>query len=66
MRGLHKITIITRKIKEIFKMDIFMIIFFIFEAAMGLASTLYLIVSLFVVLGYKIMRKFKYGMSLYD
>ena len=66
MRGLHKITIITRKIKEIFKMNIFMIIFFIFEAAMGLASTLYLIVSLFVVLGYKIMRKFKYGMSLYD
>ena len=66
MRGLHKITIITRKIKEIFKMNIFMIIFFIFEAAIGLASTLYLIVSLFVVLGYKIMRKFKYGMSLYD
>ena len=47
-------------------MNIFMIIFFIFEAAIGLASTLYLIVSLFVVLGYKIMRKFKYGMSLYD
>ena len=66
MRGLHKITIITRKIKEIFKMNIFMVIFFFFEAAIGLASTLYLIVSLFVVLGYKIMRKFKYGMSLYD
>ena len=47
-------------------MDIFMIIFFIFEAAMGLASTLYLVVSLFVVLGYKIVRKCKYGISLYN
>ena len=35
-------------------MDIFMVIFFIFEAAMGVASTLYLVVSLFVVLGFKI------------
>lgn len=47
-------------------MNIFMIIIFLFEVVMGVASTLYLIVSLFVVLGYKIMRKCKYGMSLYD
>lgn len=47
-------------------MNLFMIIFFLFEVMIGLASTLYLIVSLVVVLGYKIMRKFKYGMSLYD
>ena len=47
-------------------MNLFMIIFFLFEAVIGLASTLYLIVSLFVVLGYKIMRKCKYGLSLYD
>lgn len=47
-------------------MDIFMIIFFIFEAVIGVASSLYILISLFVVLGYKIMRKCKYGMSLYD
>lgn len=47
-------------------MNLFMIIFFLFEVVIGLASTLYLIVSLFAVLGYKIMRKFKYGLSLYD
>lgn len=47
-------------------MDIFMVIFFIFEAAMGVASTLYLVVSLFVVLGFKIYRKCKYGISLYN
>lgn len=47
-------------------MNVFMIIFFLLEAVIGLASTLYLIVSLFVVLGYKIMRKCKYGLSLYD
>lgn len=47
-------------------MDIFMIIFFILEAVVGLASSLYILISLFVVLGYKIVRKCKYGMSLYD
>lgn len=47
-------------------MDIFMIIFFIFEAVIGLASSLYILISLFAVLGYKIMRKCKYGLSLYD
>lgn len=47
-------------------MNLFMIIFFLFEVVIGLASTLYLIVSLFVVLGFKIMRKCKYGISLYD
>ena len=47
-------------------MNIFMMIFFIFEAAIGLASTLYMVVSLFVVLGFKIYRKCKYGISLYN
>lgn len=47
-------------------MNIFMMIFFFFEAAIGLASTLYMVVSLFVVLGYKIYRKCKYGISLYN
>jgi len=35
-------------------MNIFMIIFFLFEAVIGLASSAYILVSLFVVLGYKI------------
>lgn len=47
-------------------MNIFMIIFFLFEAVIGLSSSLYILVSLFVVLGYKIVRKCKYGCSLYD
>lgn len=47
-------------------MNIFMMIFFFFEAAIGLASTLYMVVSLFVVLGFKIYRKCRYGISLYN
>lgn len=47
-------------------MNIFMIIFFLFEAVIGVASSLYILVSLFVVLGYKIVRKCKYSCSLYD
>ncbi len=47
-------------------MNIFMIIFFLLEAVVGLASSLYILVSLFVVIGYKIYRKCKYGISLYN
>lgn len=47
-------------------MDIFMIIFFLLEAVVGLASSLYIVVSLFVTIGYKVYRKSKYGISLYD
>ena len=47
-------------------MDIFMIIFFLLEAVVGLASSLYILVSLFVTIGYKIYRKSKYGISLYN
>ena len=47
-------------------MDIFMIIFFLLEAIVGLASSLYILVSLFVTIGYKFYRKSKYGISLYD
>lgn len=47
-------------------MNIFMIIFFAFEAIIGVASSVYILASLFVVLGYKIVRKCKYGCSLYD
>ena len=47
-------------------MDIFMLIFFLLEAVIGLASSLYILVSLFVVIGYKIYRKCKFGVSLYN
>lgn len=47
-------------------MDIFMIIFFLLEAVVGLASSLYILVSLFATIGYKIYRKCKFGISLYN
>lgn len=47
-------------------MNIFMFIFFILEVVIGFLSTIYLVVSLFAVLGYKIYRKCKYKISLYD
>ena len=47
-------------------MDILMFVFFLLEAVVGLASSLYIIVSLFATIGYKIYRKSKYGISLYD
>ena len=47
-------------------MDIFMFVFFLLEAVVGLVSSLYIIVSLFATIGYKIYRKSKYGISLYD
>ena len=54
-----------RKIEDIV-MDIFMVIFFLLEAVVGLASSVYILVSLFATIGYKIYRKSKYGISLYD
>ena len=47
-------------------MNIFLLIFFIFEIVIGIASTAYLVVSLFWTLGFKIYRKVKYGISLYN
>ena len=47
-------------------MDILVFVFFLFEAVVGLASSLYIMLSLFVTIGYKIYRKSKYGISLYD
>lgn len=47
-------------------MKILMWLLVIFGGGVGLFSTLYIVVSLFAVIGYKIYRKMKYGMSLYD
>ncbi|MDD6069356.1 MAG: hypothetical protein PUC12_00880 [Clostridiales bacterium] len=38
----------------------------IFGGGIGLLSTLYIIVSLFTMIGFKIYRKIRYGMSLYE
>lgn len=47
-------------------MNIGMLLIIIFECVAGVASTLYIVVSMFAVLGYKIFRKIKYHMPLYD
>lgn len=47
-------------------MDIFMFIFFLLEAIVGLASSLYILVSVFATIGYKIYRKCKFGISMYN
>lgn len=47
-------------------MNIFMWILIIIGGAAGALSTLYIIISLFVVLFFKIYRRIKYHISLYD
>lgn len=47
-------------------MKILMWLLIIFGGGVGLFSTFYIVVSLFGVIGFKIFRKIKYGMSLYD
>lgn len=42
------------------------LILIIIGGAAGGLSTLYIVFSLFGTLGFKIFRKIKYGMSLYD
>lgn len=47
-------------------MNIGLILIVILGGALGAFSTLYIVVSLFGTIGFKIFRKMKYGMSLYD
>lgn len=47
-------------------MNIGLILIVILGGALGALSTLYIVVSLFGTIGFKIFRKMKYGMSLYD
>lgn len=47
-------------------MNIGVLLLIIVGGAAGSLSTLYLLISLFGTLGYKIFRKVKYGTSLYD
>ncbi len=47
-------------------MNIGLLILIVIGGAAGGLSTLYIAVSLFGILGYKIYRKIRYGMSLYS
>lgn len=47
-------------------MNIGYMLIFALDVVSGALSTLYLFVALFVVLGQKIYRKVKFGISLYD
>lgn len=47
-------------------MNIGMYLLIFFGGATGLLSTLFIVVSLFWTIGYKIFRKIKYKASLYD
>lgn len=55
-----------KKIQECKIMNPLMMLVIILEAIAGIGSCLYVIVSLFATLGYKIYRCFKYHASLYD
>ncbi len=47
-------------------MNIGLILLIIFECIIGVSATLYIVVSMFAVLFYKIGRKIKYHTPLYD
>lgn len=47
-------------------MNIGFFLFALISALVGFASTAYLVVSMLWILGEKIVRKIKYGTSLYD
>lgn len=47
-------------------MNPFMLLIIILETVVGIGSCLYVVVSLFGTLGYKIYRCCKYHMSFYD
>ena len=47
-------------------MNIGMILLMIFGGGLAVATTGYLCVSIFVVLGYKMMRKVRYGTSMFN
>lgn len=47
-------------------MNLLMYIFVFFSVVVGVGSTLAIILVLFGTIGFKIYRKIKYGISLYD
>lgn len=51
---------------ESIKMNFGMIIIMILGAGLAIATTGYLVVSIFAVIGYKLFRKVKYGTSVFN
>ncbi len=47
-------------------MNIGMILLMIFGAGLAITTTGYLVVSIFAVIGYKLIRKVKYGTSMFN
>ena len=47
-------------------MNIGMILIMIIGAGLAIATTGYLVVSIFVVIGYKLFRKIRYGTSMFN
>lgn len=47
-------------------MNIGILLFVILEAIIGMAASVYIVVSMFVVAGQKIYRKIRFHASLYD
>jgi hypothetical protein len=47
-------------------MNIGMIIIMIIGAGLAIATTGYLVVSMFAVIGYKLVRKIRYGTSMFN
>lgn len=47
-------------------MNIATILILIIGGAAGILSTFYIVISLFATLGYKIYRKIKYGISIFN
>lgn len=47
-------------------MSIGMILIMIIGAGLAIATTGYLVVSIFAVIGYKLFRKIKYGTSMFN
>lgn len=47
-------------------MNIGLILFALVGSVMGFAATIYIVVSMFWILGYKIVRRIKDGTPLYD
>jgi len=48
------------------KMNIGLILLMIVGASVAIFTTGYLVVSIFAVIGYKIMRKVRYGISMFN
>ena len=61
---LNRYYICLKRSYEIMKFLMWIVV--IFGGGIGLLSTLYIVVSLFAMIGFKIYRKIRYGMSLYE